>query len=88
MNQLQDVYVDRTQNSTYVRCNMKKKLVEFFGNKLIFITIKPNTPDVLISSEAIESTLKMSNKESIIKRMASYLREDIQEYCRSPPPLS
>ena len=30
----------------------------------------------------------MSDKESSIKRLASYLREDIQEYCRSLLPLS
>ena len=29
----------------------------------------------------------MSDKESSIKTVASYLREDIQDYCRSLPPL-
>ena len=67
---------------------MKKKSVEIFGNKLIFITARPNTPDVVISSDAIESTINMSDKESSIKRVASYLREDVQEYCWSLPSLS
>ena len=88
MTQLQDVYGDKTQNDIYVSRNVKKKLVEIFGNKLIFITVRPITPDIVISFEAIESNLNMSDKESSIKRVASYLREDIQEYCRSPPPLS
>ena len=66
---------------------MKNKLVEIFGNKLIFITVRPNTPDVVISSHAIESTLDISNKNSSIKKVASYLRKDIQEYSRSLPPL-
>ena len=64
---------------------MKKKVVEIFGDKIIFITVRPNTPDVVISSEAIESILNMLDKESNIKRVASYLREDIQESCRSLP---
>ena len=66
---------------------MKNKLVEIFGNKLIFITVRPNTPAVVISSQAIESTLDISNKNSSIKKVASYLRKDIQEYSRSLPPL-
>ena len=66
---------------------MKNKLVEIFGNKLIFITVRPNTPDVVISSQAIESILDISNKNSSIKKVASYLRKDIQEYSRSLPPL-
>ena len=88
MSQLQDVYSDKTQKDTYLRCNMKKKLVEIFGNKLIFITVRPNKPDVVVSSEAIKSTLNMSGKESSIERVASYLLEDIQEYCKSLMPLS
>ena len=79
--------VIKTQKDIYVTRNVKKKLVEIFGNKLIFITVRTNTPDVVISSEAIESTLNMSDKESNIKRLVSYLREDIQEYCRSLPRL-
>ena len=43
---------------------MKKKLVEIFGNKLMFIPIRPNTPNVVISSEAIKSTLNISDKAS------------------------
>ena len=85
MNQLQDGYGDKTQKDIYVRRNMKKKLVEIFGNKLISITVRPDTHDVVINSEAIESTLNMSDKETSIK---SYLREDIQEYCTSLPLLS
>ena len=30
----------------------------------------------------------MSDKESSIKRVAIYLREDIEEYCKSLPPLN
>ena len=85
MSQLQDVYGNKTQKDIYVRRNMKKKVVEIFGDKLIFITVRSNTPDVVISSEAIESILNMSDKESSIKRVASYLRGDIQEFCRSLP---
>ena len=50
---------------------MKMKLVKIFGNKLIFITVRPNTPYVVISSEVIKSTLIMSDKESSIKRVTS-----------------
>ena len=64
MSQLQDVYGDKIQKDIYVRRNMKKKLVEIFGNKLMFIPIRPNTPNVVISSEAIKSTLNISDKAS------------------------
>ena len=64
MSQLQDVYGDKIQKDIYVRRNTKKKLVEIFGNKLMFIPIRPNTPDVVISSEAIKSTLNISDKAS------------------------
>ena len=88
MSELQEIYGDKTQKDKYVRHSMKKKLLKTFGNKLIFITVRPNTPDVVISSEAVEATLKMADKESSIKRVANFLREDIQEYCQSLPPLS
>ena len=79
----QDVYSDKTQKDIYLRLNIKKEIVEIFGNKLIFITVRPNTLYVVVTSEAIESTWNMSDKESSIKDMANYLREDIQEYCGS-----
>ena len=79
MSHLQDVYSDKEQKNIYVSCTMKNKLVEFFGNKLIFITVRPNTPNVMISSETIESTLNMSDKESSIKRVASYLHKGIHK---------
>lgn len=88
MSELQEIYGDKTQKDIYVRHNMKKKIVKAFGNKLIFITVRPNSPDVVISSEAVEATLEMSDKKSCIQRVASFLREDIQEYCKSLPPLS
>ena len=50
---------------------MKMKLVKIFGNKLIFITVRSNTPYVVIGSEVIKSTLNMSGKESRIKRVTS-----------------
>ena len=58
MIQLQDVYGDEIQKHIYVRRNMKKKLVEIFGNNH-----KTKTPDVVISTEAIISNLNMSDKE-------------------------
>ena len=48
----------------------------------------PNSPDVLISSEAVEAPSEMSDKKSCIQRLAIFLCEDIQEYCKSLPPLS
>ena len=50
--------------------------------------MRPNSPGVLISSEAVEATLEMSDKKSCMQRVASFLRGDIQEYCKSLPPLS
>ena len=50
---------------------MKMKLIKIFGNKLIFITVRSNTPYVVIGSEVIKSTLNMSDKESRIKRATS-----------------
>ena len=88
MSELQEIYGDKTQKDIYVRHNMKKKIVKAFGNKLIFITVRRNSPDVVISSEAVEATLEMSDKKSCIQRVASFLRENIQEYCKSLPPLS
>ena len=87
MRQLQEIYGDKLQDRK-VRHSMKKKLVDIFGKRLMFITVRPNNTDVVISSAVVDSTLIMSDKESSINRVASYLREDIQEYCRSLPPLS
>ena len=72
MSELQEIYGDKTQKDIYVRHNMKKKIVKAFGNKLTFITVRPNSSDVVISSEAVEATLEMSDKKSCIQRVASF----------------
>ena len=51
-------------------------------------TARQNTPDVVISSDTLTDQVDVSDKDSAIKKVASYLREDIQEYCRSLPALS
>ena len=53
---------------------MKRKLVEFFGNRHTFISIRPNTPEVVISSEAIEFTLNMSDKSAFSRNSCSILK--------------
>ena len=85
---LQHIYNKESQPCVKSRHRLKNKLVAIFGNKLIFLTARANTPDVVISSDTVEAQVDVSDKESNIKKVASYLREDIQEYCRSLPALS
>ena len=66
----------------------KKKLINIFGDKLLFLTSRPNTPDIVISSGTVEARVDVSDKESDIKKVANYLRKDIEEYCQSLPALS
>ena len=74
MSQLQDVYDDKTQKDINVRRNIKKMLVKIFGNKLIFVTVIPNKPDVVISSEAIKSTMNMLDRKSNLKKPVTCVR--------------
>ena len=51
-----------------------------FGNQLLFFTINSTTPQIVVSSEGINSNTILKNKDEIIKECAKQLRQDILQY--------
>ena len=56
------------------RNKLKKKIVSLYGEKLVFLTSRVNTPEIVISAATIDTQVVVSDKESSIMKVANYLR--------------
>ena len=59
------------------RSKLKDQIKTKFGNQLLFLTINSTTPQVVVSSERINSNTILKNKKEVIKECAKQLRQDI-----------
>ena len=59
------------------RSKLKGRIKTKFGNQLLFLTINSTTPQVVVSSERINSNTILKNKKEVIKECAKQLRQDI-----------
>ena len=50
---------------------------------MLFLTVNSTTPQVVVSSEGINSNTSLKNKEEIIKECEKQLRQDILQYASS-----
>ena len=64
-------------NARVCRSKLKDRIKSEFGNQLLFLTINSTTPQIVISSEGINSNTILKNKDEIIKECAKQLRQDI-----------
>ena len=67
-------------NARVYRSKLKDRTKSEFRNKLLFLTINSTTSQVVLSSEEINSSTILKNKEETIKECAKQLRQDILQY--------
>ena len=67
-------------NARVYRSKLKDRIKSEFGNQLLLLTINSTTPQVVVSSEGINSNAIPKNKEEIIKECAKQLRREFLQY--------
>lgn len=72
-------------NSLFViiryRHRLKKRIEEAFPSQLFFVSVKTNTPEVIISKNCIENTVQSSmDKMALLEEAALFMRNDIKEH--------
>ena len=64
------------------RMRLRKKLEFHYGDHILILGTRKNSPDVVINSKSLESEVTItSDHESLIRNPAKYLRSDIIDYC-------
>ena len=67
-------------NARVYRSKLKDRIKSEFGNRLLLLTINSTTPQVVVSSEGINSNTIPKNKEEIIKECAKQLSRELLQY--------
>ena len=67
-------------NARVYRSKLKDRIKSEFGNRLLLLTINSITPQVVVSSEGINSNTIPKNKEEIIKECAKQLSRELLQY--------
>ena len=70
------------------RNKLKGRIQSYFKEKLYFLFIDKNTPEVVINREAIESHTLFNDSAHIVELAAMLLRGDILNYASSIPELA
>ena len=78
-------------NARVYKSKLQDQIKSEFGNQLNFLTINRTGPQVVVSSEGLNSSIILKHKEEIIKECAKQLRQDILQYASNysmPWPLT
>ena len=67
------------ENEKVYRNKLKKRIIDEYGEPVMFLKVDRKTLEVVVSSEGLHSTI-LKDKTSIIKQAAEYLQEEILEY--------
>ena len=74
------------ENEKVYRDKLKKRIIDEYGESVMFVKVDGKTPEVVVSSEGLHPTtidntgiIKQDNT-GIIKQAAEYLQEEILEY--------
>ena len=67
-------------NDTRYRSKLKERIENDYTKQLLFVKVKNNSPDVVISSKALDSHLILNENEVLLKEAAVILRNDILDY--------
>ena len=86
---LHEVYGLETEGEykSKYRADLKTRIISDFRDDIIFLSLRPNKPEIVISSSSHNSYASVPDKISCIEKAAQYLRDDIVEYCNSLPDL-
>ena len=78
-------------NARAYKSKLQDQIKSEFGNQLNFLTINRTAPQVVVSSEGLNSSIILKNKEEITKECAKQLRQDTLQYASNysmPWPLT
>ena len=87
MSVLHDIYGLNPGDTRY-RSRLKARIQSDFKDKLYFLIIDRNTPEIVINREAIDSHTLFNDSAHIVEQAAMLLRGDILNYASSIPELS
>eukprot|EP00794_Sanderia_malayensis_P010438 gene10438-biopygen7613 len=87
MKVLHEIFGLRTDDTQY-RAKLKSRIQSTFGDKIYFLTVTKNIPEVMINTDAIHSHTVFNDRDHIIQQAAKYLREDILAFANATPELS
>ena len=62
------------------RNRLKSKIVDEFGDEILFLNVDGQTSEVIVSRAALDSTTVVKDKNAVLKQAAEYLREEIMSY--------
>ena len=87
MHILHDLFGAHTKDTRY-RSKLKAKIQATYPGKLHFLTVDANTPEIVISADAINSHTLVNEREHLLRQAAECLREYILEHAQSIPDLA
>ena len=58
---------------------LKTKILSEYNDKLLFLTIDGETPQVVVSSEGLNAATIVKEKSKVLKEAAKYLSKDITQ---------
>ena len=79
------------ENARSYRAKLKAKIIAEYGDKLLFLTIDGKSPQVIISSQGLNTSTVLRDKSKILKEVTKYLSEDILDFASNyklPWPLT
>ena len=62
------------------RNRLKSKIVDEFGDEILFLNVDGQTPEVTVSRATLDSTTVIRDKNAVLKQVAEYLHEEIMSY--------
>ena len=87
MKVLHDIFGLETEDTRY-RSKLKTRIETAFPNKLYFLKVANNIPEIVINAGAIDNHITFNDRNHIIQQAALYLRKDIIEFASSRPELT
>ena len=87
MTVLHELYGLHPEDARY-RGKLKARIQIAYPEKLLFLSLRQNTAEVVVSAEGVNSYYLFNDQDQIIKQAADYLRNDILDYAKRIPKLT
>ena len=84
MSLIHEIFGVHSQDRRY-RNKIKIRIQDLFPEKLLFLSIGKNEPEVVIRKDGINSHTVLNSPERIVKEAAELLRSNIIEYAQNTP---
>ena len=88
MTYLYQLYGLNPGDSRY-KSKLKSRIQNIFPSELIFVKVKTNTAEIVLSKTVFDNTIHYSiDKDSSLNEIASIIKSDIVSYCKTLPEMS